>query len=78
MVAIAECESGLIEDAISPTNDGGLFQLNWSAHGSELTRRGIDRLDADQNIAYARELYDRDGLQPWYMSRSCWEYALYK
>lgn len=74
MVSIAFCESGLnpTADRESLGVDVGLFQIN-QVHNHELNRLGLDRLDLTDNITYAKILYDQTGLQPWYMSRHCWQ-----
>jgi hypothetical protein len=69
---IAQCESGLRPDAVSPTNDHGLFQINI-VHRADFTRvtgqpwsAVYDQL---QNTRYAKSLYDRQGWAPWTCKR---------
>jgi hypothetical protein len=79
MERIAWCESRYDSEIVSPTNDFGLFQINNHAHGERLKELGLDPLNVDDNIMYARMLYDNgvkyygDGTKDWYMSKSCWE-----
>ena len=73
MLDIARCESELNPSADRENLgvDVGLFQIN-QVHLSELNRLGLDRWDIDDNITYARLLYDTQGTQPWFMSQHCW------
>ena len=72
MLAIAKCESHMNPLAISPTHDYGIFQLNKSAHGATLTALNLDPLDVDDNIQFARMLYEKNGTRDWNMSKGCW------
>lgn len=70
-------ESRCQHDVVSSTNDYGLTQINWAAHGSRLTSRHItknDLLNPAINLRealwianYAQEHYGCWS-QPWYMS----------
>lgn len=73
MVEIARCESTLdpTADRAGLGVDVGLFQIN-QVHLAELNLLGLDRRNIDDNITFARLLYDRAGTQPWYMSEYCW------
>jgi len=74
MVWVAICESELnpTADRANLNVDVGLFQIN-QVHLPELNRLGLDRRNVDDNIAYAKILYNESGLGPWYMSKHCWE-----
>jgi hypothetical protein len=79
MKKIAICESDMKqfrengEPKISPTNDSGIFQINNYAHSETVKRLGLDVIHSeDDNIAYAKYLFERFGTQPWYMSEYCW------
>jgi hypothetical protein len=81
MKRIALCESGMKqhwdngEPIISPTRDGGIFQINFSAHLETTKKMGLDVINSeDDNIAYAKYLFEQSGTQPWYMSRKCHGY----
>lgn len=63
-VAIAKCESGLNPKAVSPTHDSGLMQLN-DVHDTRLKELGLDKFDVDDNLTFARILYDERGWKPW-------------
>lgn len=70
-------ESTCQPDAVSPTKDYGLMQINWAAHGNRLSAAGITRrdlLDPLTNLIQAKVIADSalswSGCkwQPWYMS----------
>ncbi len=68
-IAIATCESGLKPHAYNPNNrngsvDRGLMQLN-SVHDHKLQAQGLDPWDPEDNIAFARQLYESEGWRPW-------------
>lgn len=68
-VAIAKCESGLNPNAINNRNkngttDGGLMQIN-SIHDKYLDELGLDKFDVDDNLKFARLLYEERGFAPW-------------
>lgn len=71
MVAVAFCESSLDPNANRRDVDVGLFQIN-QVHIPTLQSLGLDRYDMEDNLAYARILYNQNGLRDWYMSYNCW------
>lgn len=73
MVEVARCESQLdpLADREHRNVDVGLFQIN-QVHSPTLDKLGLDRRNTDDNITYARMLYDSEGLRPWHMSKHCW------
>lgn len=73
LIRVAQCESGLIPHAHnSSTNDGGIFQISEPYHGHRLKELGLDPFKVEDNLKYARLLYDESGLQPWSASKHCW------
>lgn len=75
MIKVAKCESHYKNDAYNPTNnshDRGIFQLSQKYHGEEMEELGLDPHDIQDNIKFARILYDRNGLTPWSASKGCW------
>jgi hypothetical protein len=75
MLRVAKCESGLVPHAYNPTNgshDGGIYQISLKYHGDRLEQLGLDRFDIEDNLKYARMLYDESGLAPWSASKHCW------
>ena len=77
MVAVAKCESNFdpLADRESRNVDVGLFQIN-QVHLSRLRELGLDRRNLQDNLTYARMLYEEQGLGPWYMSEHCWSQYL--
>jgi len=76
MVRVASCESGFSPDAYNPTNgshDGGVFQISKKYHGAEMKKLGLDPFNVEDNIKYAKILYDAHGLADWLASRKCWK-----
>lgn len=68
-VLIAKCESGLNPNALNTknkngTSDGGLMQIN-SVHDTRLLELGLDKFNVDDNLAFARILYEERGWKPW-------------
>ena len=68
-LAVANCESGLNGGAYNDKNyndsvDRGIFQLN-STHDTRLSELGLDPWNVEDNITFARMLYDESGWQPW-------------
>lgn len=76
MIKIAECESGLRhtkngEVIVSPTSDSGLFQIN-QVHKKRLAELKLDPKKLEDNIKFAKVLFDERKTNPWYMSKECW------
>ena len=68
-IAVATCESGLKPNAYNDKNfddsdDVGIFQIN-SVHLERMNALGLDRWNPEDNIAFARMLYEESGWQPW-------------
>ena len=71
MVDIARCESEF-RNVPSETGDHGVFQIN-QIHNERLAQLGLDRTKVEDNLKFARLLYEESGTQPWYMSKdTCW------
>lgn len=67
-VAVAKCESGLKPDAIGPTLDYGVFQVNSPTWHDIAIELGYTEYQTDpaQNIAMARYIYEQsNSWQPW-------------
>ena len=54
------------------SNDCGVFQISQKYHGKEMRNLGLDCFDVDDNLEFARILYDRNGLKDWVHSSSNW------
>lgn len=79
MIKVARCESGIrqfddkgqiIKNPVTP--DYGLFQINLPSHEKKLEELKLDYRELDDNIAYAKYLFDKNGLRDWQMSAKCW------
>jgi hypothetical protein len=80
LLKICKCESGcrhtikgkVIKGKVHPA-DSGLMQINTEAHADVLKKMNLDADKLEDNIAFAKFLYERDGLKPWKSSKSCWD-----
>lgn len=76
-IKVATCESSLrqFDDkgqvVKSKTGDSGLFQIN-QVHKKQLDEMKLDPDKLEDNIKYAKHLFDRNGLRDWSMSKHCW------
>lgn len=65
---VATCESNLDPNAVSPTNDHGLFQIN-AVHRADFERVTGQPWSAvyhpEYNAMFARWLFDQQGWGPW-------------
>ena len=80
MIKVASCESQFRQF----TKDGtilqnskssavGVFQIMASIHQDLADQNlGLDIYTVQGNVAYAKYLYDTQGLKPWAASRACW------
>lgn len=79
MVTVAKCESGIrqFKENGEPlkshygTDDIGVYQIN-QVHLETLEKLGLDRNKTEDNIKFARYLYDKNGLRDWSASKECW------
>jgi len=80
LAEVARCEStfkhygknGDLIRGIVDNDDVGVMQINTRFHGETAEKLGYDLETIDGNLAYAQNLYDRQGIQPWYASEKCW------
>lgn len=80
MAEVARCESafrhqntdGTVLRGVVDNRDTGVMQINTFYHGATATTLGLDLEDINQNLAYARNLYERQGTKPWSASQPCW------
>jgi hypothetical protein len=81
LAEIAFCESRfthftdsgeILRGRIVP-DDLGVMQINKYYHGKTADKLGIDLYTLDGNLAYAKYLYDTQGVQPWSASAPCWD-----
>lgn len=80
MTKIAACESrnrhfnkyGEVLRGEKTPLDRGVMQINLYFHQKTAEKMGLDLHDIDDNVAYARYLYEKSGAKPWMSSSACW------
>ena len=80
LAEIAKCESryrhlnksGAVLKGDRNSFDRGVMQINILYHAKTLERLELDVHDLDDNVQYARYLYEKEGAKPWMSSSSCW------
>lgn len=81
LIEVARCESGFNQlDANGNVlrgritkNDMGVMQINRGYHGERAEELGYDIETLEGNMAFARYLYNKYGIQPWSASAKCWK-----
>jgi hypothetical protein len=80
MIEVAFCEStfrhtladgSVLQGRVDPA-DTGVMQINKRYHLETATAMNLDIENLYDNMAYARYLYEKQGLQPWMASAPCW------
>ena len=80
MIQIARCEStfrhkledgSVLKGLVDPA-DTGVMQINKRYHEKTAITMNLNLDDINQNMEYARFLYETQGTQPWSASSSCW------
>ena len=80
MAKIAKCESanrhldstGQVLRGKKTPLDRGVMQINLHYHQEVAEKMGLDLHNLDDNVAYARYLYEKQGAKPWMPSSACW------
>ena len=80
MIDIARCEShfrqldqdGEIHRGVKNPADVGVMQINEYYHLDRSVEENYDIYTLPGNTAYARELYQDQGTDPWNSSKTCW------
>lgn len=80
LAQIAKCESqyrhlsknGEVLRGEENRSDRGVMQINVFYHAKTAQKLGLDVHDLDDNVAYARYLYEKQGAKPWMSSSACW------
>lgn len=80
MIEVSRCESGWThykEDGSVlrgrvDARDSGAMQVNKGYHEKAAQNMGLNIDVLEDNLAYARHLYNEQGLQPWKASKPCW------
>jgi hypothetical protein len=84
MIEIARCEStfrhtledgSVLQGRVDPA-DTGVMQINKRYHLKTATAMNLDLETIEDNMAYARHLYETQGVQPWSASAPCWNRSL--
>lgn len=86
LIEVARCEStfthfgkdGKILRGRAVADDLGVMQVNEYYHGKTAKKLGIDIYTLEGNMAYARYLYEKNGLSDWSASKPCWGKSLGK
>ncbi|MEI6420141.1 MAG: hypothetical protein WCO30_00775 [bacterium] len=81
LAEIARCEStfrhylpnGEILRGKVNKGDVGVMQINEYYHKDQAEKLGYDLETIEGNLAYAKNLYDRQGSAPWVSSSPCWK-----
>ena len=81
MKKVAACEShyrqfnssGDVQRGEVNHYDVGVMQINELYHAKEAKALGLDLYDLDDNVAFARHLYEKSGTKPWNSSSPCWD-----
>ena len=84
MIQVARCEShfrhtladGSILRGVVDSADTGVMQINKRYHSAAANALGLNLDDIYENMAYARHLYEKQGVQPWSASAPCWNQTL--
>jgi len=80
LAEIAKCESqyrhlnssGNVLRGEKNTYDRGVMQINVLYHTETAEKLGLNVHNLDDNVAYARYLYEKQGAKPWMSSSACW------
>ncbi len=80
MIQIARCEStfrqldknGNIHRGKVNSKDVGVMQINEYYHLDKSEKENYNIHTLEDNVAYARALYEKDGTRPWNSSKPCW------
>ena len=84
MIGIARCESGFTHTLADgsvirgkiDSADTGVMQINTRFHAARAQAMGLNLLKLEDNLAYARQLYEQQGTGPWNASAGCWSTTL--
>ena len=80
MIQVARCEStfrhldddGDIHRRRVNNSDLGVMQINEYYNRDTAEKKDLDIYTLEGNMAYARDLYEREGTRPWNSSKPCW------
>lgn len=69
-------DGSVLRGRINP-RDVGICQINLDYHEATARAMGLDLMSRNDNITYAVNLHERQGLQPWAWSQGCWGQAVH-
>ena len=80
LAKVAFCESsfaqfgkdGKVLRGEEVASDVGVMQINEHYHGETAKKLGMDLYTLEGNMAYAKYLYQKNGLSDWEASKPCW------
>lgn len=80
MIQVARCEStfqhtladGSVLRGKVDAADTGVMQINKRYHNAKATTMGLNLDNLQDNMKYARFLYETQGTTPWNASSPCW------
>ena len=80
LAEIARCEStfrhlnknGKVLQGVVYKRDVGVMQINKYYHSDDAKKLGLDLHELDDNLAYAKWLFEKKGAKPWKASSKCW------
>lgn len=80
LAEIARCEStfrhydsdGSVLTGVVDARDTGVMQINTGFHQKRAHELGLDLTDFEDNMAYAKYLFEKEGTRPWKASSACW------
>lgn len=80
LAEVAKCESrfrhfksnGKVLRGIENPDDVGVMQINEYYHLETSKKLGYDIHSVDGNMAYAKYIFEKQGLRPWKASSKCW------
>lgn len=80
MAEVARCEShfrqfdkdGQVIRGAGNKSDVGVMQINEEYHIKKAGKLGLDIYTLEGNVAYAKTLYEEQGVRPWFSSSGCW------
>ena len=58
------------------SDDVGICQINEEIHKEEIKINGFNIYSEEGNIAFAKHLYEEQGLKPWNSSKKCWKSSI--
>lgn len=65
-------EQGDVLRGMVNSYDVGVMQINEHYHLKDAQELGLNIHSLEGNLAYARDLYERQGVAPWVHSSKCW------